>query len=690
MRIVLLNWAKIWDGAGHGGGANGYCQSLALALVERGHEVVSLFGGRTYVPAGRPGGARGPCSIRRHEDWLGVKVFEVINSPVMAPSIVQFQDPLGELSAPELEAEIGRLLAILRPDVVHVHNIEGFSIGCIEEARKAGARVVFSLHNYHTICPQVYLMQGHRRVCRDSDNGHNCAGCIKTKTPREERRLLEAGYLKGAGDGPGAAELTQARQELEREWGGFKHEFSWPMRVGKGVRRLLALRAAVRRAEGASGRRAGAMPGHVADSSDSVHRALPYPESRKDPAGDKEGNEPVTALPGSVGPSDHRGQTQFVLNEINAKPLRVDVESPERLPLLNIVQPDPPSGKPPNEYGRRRAAMVGMLNSCDRVLAVSDFVRDKFMAMGVQERVVRTMSIGSRINRVVARAPDLVFDPPPFAGPDGAVRRVATPDRPIRLIFMGYNNYYKGLHIFVEALEMLTPEYLGRLDVSIFALDGKSIEWMFRRMEPRLAKLTFVCGYNYHDIPWMLGGKDLGIVPSVWWDNAPQTVFEFFRLPRAGAGGGSGGDPRLRDRWAQRAAFPWQRRVGSGPEAGRGDPRAVAADADAGQRPAAEGHRGPRGGDRGGVQGRGQGDVAPRTGDQRHRGDDYRRGLGWRAVGPLTPGTSARRPYFVGGSISIRPASMYCPPRVCLQWTAMEFLPGLRVAAAAGWMRTSP
>jgi len=102
---------------------------------------------------------------------------------------------------------------------------------------------------------------------------------------------------------------------------------------------------------------------------------------------------------------------------------------------------------------------------------------------------------------------------------------------------MGYNNYYKGMHVLVEALEMLTPEYMASIDLSIFALEGQSIEWMFRRMEPRLARLTFVPGYQYHDIPWMLGGKDLGVVSSVWWDNAPQTVFEFFacRVPVLGA-----------------------------------------------------------------------------------------------------------------------------------------------------------
>src|SRR5205823_3568888 len=153
------------------GGVNGYCQSLALALLRRGHDVCYLSGGTTYTCP--PGSSEpGPCMVRRHEDWLGVRVFEVVNSPVVAPSILQFREPLGEVAAPALERELGRFFWALRPDVVHFHNIEGFSTGCVDAARGLscdsqgppaegwfGAAVVYSLHNYHTICPQVYLMK---------------------------------------------------------------------------------------------------------------------------------------------------------------------------------------------------------------------------------------------------------------------------------------------------------------------------------------------------------------------------------------------------------------------------------------------------------------------------------------------------------------------------------------------------
>ncbi len=578
MKIVLVNWARIWDGAGFGGGVNGYCQSLALELVARGHEVVSMFGGMTFVPAAMtPRGDETPF-VRRHEDWLGVKVFEVISSTVMAPSIVQYQRPMDEVSAPELEREVERLFGLLRPDVVHFHNVEGFSIGCVEAAKRSGARTLFSLHNYHTICPQVYLMQGHRRVCHDSRRGHNCVNCISTKDPGVERRERAEAYvppvpaammpttaMKG-GDRAAAArsESQRLEEEYRRAVGGLKHEFSWPVRV---VKKVLELRRLRREIE--SARRVGIEGGTVwgVETQEDVRCARPVVaasggvKKARSTAGSVQA-DPRLELLAEYRNDDQRGQTQAIMLEWD-RLAKLDVRAGqdgggwngnvrvgnshhrvEREPLLNVIQPEPACEVDPNEYGERRRAMVRMLSSCDRVLAVSRFVRDKFVSMGVDPGVIEVLPIGSRIGQVVEQGQEMVFDPPAFPEAGDPVY-AAAPDRvrPVRLVFMGYNNYYKGLHVLAEALGVLTPEYLRRLDVSIYALDGHSIEWVFRRMEPRLAKLTFVHGYSYHDIPWMLGGKDLGVVPSVWWDNAPQTVFECYGCGVPVLGAAVGGIP---------------------------------------------------------------------------------------------------------------------------------------------------
>lgn len=472
MRIVLVNWAKVWNGPAEGGGVNGYCQSLALELVARGHDVVSLCGGTTYVAA--PGGEPGPCAIRRHPDWMGVRVFEVVNSPVLAPSVAQFADPAGEVSAPELEMHIRNLLVAVRPDVVHFHNLEGFSIGCVAAARRPhgdwpGAAVLFSLHNYHTVCPQVYLMHRDRRPCHGSDNGHRCAGCITACDPAAERRRRAA--VSASQDTAPASEPRRVLPQLWRE-----------LRTAVGLGGGSAAPAAP--APGSQ-----PLPGEPVDGPASVHDPLPM-----------EGEE-------------NRGRSGALLNRAPG-PHDFDFLSPEWAPLTNEALPEPPSTLPPNEYGRRRAAMVRMLSECDRVLAVSEFVRSKFEALGVDPEVLRTMHIGTRLRELAERNRDLLIGPP------------AGFDRPLRLVFLGYNNWYKGLPMLADSLELLTPEVLSKIHLSVYALNGQSIRPRFRRLETRLAALTFQPGYDYENIPLILGNQDLGVVTSVWWDNAPQTVFE--------------------------------------------------------------------------------------------------------------------------------------------------------------------
>jgi glycosyltransferase involved in cell wall biosynthesis len=432
MRIVLVNWARIEDGAASGGGVNGYCQGLALELVRRGHEVVSVCGGSEYE--GRGAGPR----VRPRGDWRGVRVYEVVNSPVLAPSLAQFREPLGEVGAPGLEEAVRALMAELRPDVVHFHNIEGFSAGCIGAVRAGapGARVVFSLHNYHTVCPQVYLMQGHRRPCFSFDHGRCCEGCIPARTPAEVRR--------------------------ERE----------------GERGVLGL---VRRAS----------------------RAI----------------APAPAAPAPAPHPDRWSEAWFGM--------------PARRALLNVVSPEPRSETPPNAYALRRGAMLAMLNSCDAVLAVSRFVAEKFAVLGVDPSRLRSVHIGTRFTEIVEERRGELGPPPPLA----------RGERPVRVAFMGYNNYYKGLPMLIESLEMIAPEYLSRIHLTVLALGGEVNEPELRALEPRLAGLTLEFGYRQEDLPRMIGGCDLGLVTSVWWDNGPQTVLEFLACGVPVLGAELGGIP---------------------------------------------------------------------------------------------------------------------------------------------------
>lgn len=414
MRILLINWARIVDGAHAGGGVNGYCQGLALDLASRGHTVSYLSSGVTYT---RPLNPSSPPIVRRLDDYRAssvgdraIRVFEMIDSPVVAPGIFQFNVPELEAYATSLEQAFAAFLHEHSFDIVHFHNIEGLSAGCIDAARRASnqPRVLFSLHNYHTICPQVYLMQAIpgsplRAPCRDSRNGHACVGCEHTHDPAIE-----------------------------------------------------------------------------------VARRIAKPE-------------PAPA-PSRHGP-------------------RMAQEMPVDLTLDNTILPEPASEFPPNAYAHRRAAMVGALSRCHAVLAVSSFVRRKFEAMGVDSRVLHEMPIGTRMIDLANqyRASTHARTPPRVAD---------APTRPIHLAFLGYHNYYKGLHVLVEALESLDPTVASRLSLSVYAKDVAPIEPRLDALRAKLASIYVEAGYAYGRVPEILSDKDLLVVPSVWWDNGPQTVME--------------------------------------------------------------------------------------------------------------------------------------------------------------------
>ncbi len=464
MRVLLVNWARLPDGAREGGGVNGYCQQAALALTARGHEVCYLSSGVTYT---RRGEGLGACEVRRLDDFRGVRVFDVVNSPVVAPGIYQARDPAGEIGAPVLEAELARFVGLLSPDVTHFHNMEGLSAGCVGAVRRGnpGGKVLFSLHNYHTVCPQVYLMQRERVPCRSFRGGHACVECIGAAgacDPGEER-LIRAGVRD-------------------------RHARVVPV-VEPGPRGL---------------------------------RGLFAPTA---PA-------PAAPLPGAP---------TAVLADLAPRPVRASAVAPaegrarpaeERVPLENDPTPDPwdPAGQ--HAYGARRRAMLDALSACDAVLAVSEFVRAKFEALGVVRRVLRTLPIGTRMTDLAAEAGVKASGGPRAPGP-------------VRLAFLGYHNFFKGLHCLVEALELCEVDVLRGLDLFVSAKDVEPIKPALGRLRPRLGGLAIEQGYRYEEIPELLRGREVGVVPSVWWDNGPQTVLEFQACGLAVVGAAVGGVPEM-------------------------------------------------------------------------------------------------------------------------------------------------
>jgi glycosyltransferase involved in cell wall biosynthesis len=199
-------------------------------------------------------------------------------------------------------------------------------------------------------------------------------------------------------------------------------------------------------------------------------------------------------------------------------------------PLTNEIAAGARSELEPNDYALRRRAMVRMLSGCDRVLAVSAFVGRMFESMGVDRNRLRTLPIGSRMPEI-AQAVGVIDEPRPIAATGDGENRTLT--RPLRLAFLGYHNFYKGLHVVCAALEQLPEQTRRQIDLAVHAKDVGPITPRLRQLSRTLSRVVVEDGYRPEDVPLLLRSVDLGLVPSVWWDNGPQTVLEFLscRVP---------------------------------------------------------------------------------------------------------------------------------------------------------------
>jgi glycosyltransferase involved in cell wall biosynthesis len=61
--------------------------------------------------------------------------------------------------------QLRQLFAEHQPDVVHTHNVDGFSPLIWREARRGGAAVVHTLHDYHLACVRATLVRSDRSQC---------------------------------------------------------------------------------------------------------------------------------------------------------------------------------------------------------------------------------------------------------------------------------------------------------------------------------------------------------------------------------------------------------------------------------------------------------------------------------------------------------------------------------------------
>lgn len=189
IRVLFVNWVDDDDPAGRGGGIRIYQRNTVAAFGARPELTVGVVStglahslrarAPRVVPVPPPRDAR----VRR---WA------MVDSGVLAPAHADFGNP-AQVSHPPTEAAFARFLAETGPwDAVHFNSLEGLPAAAMAVARKAGARVILSLHNHYPICPQVNLWQRESEHCVDFRGGAACHDCLPMRPNRAAIRFAYA------------------------------------------------------------------------------------------------------------------------------------------------------------------------------------------------------------------------------------------------------------------------------------------------------------------------------------------------------------------------------------------------------------------------------------------------------------------------------------------------------------------
>lgn len=162
-------------------------------------------------------------------------------------------------------------------------------------------------------------------------------------------------------------------------------------------------------------------------------------------------------------------------------------------------------------YLRYRQENIQNINKYfDTVLAVSERVKKIALEYGLMPEKVVTSYIGTK-----------------FADSSYLCRHADITTQNLRVAYIGYARKDKGFFTFMKSLELIDVQSAKRIEL-VFAVrtDDPGIYAWFNLLRHRFAKVIHYNGYTHEQLPQILRGVHLGVVPVLWEDNLPQVAIE--------------------------------------------------------------------------------------------------------------------------------------------------------------------
>jgi len=171
------------------------------------------------------------------------------------------------------------------------------------------------------------------------------------------------------------------------------------------------------------------------------------------------------------------------------------------------------SQKLEDQLSTRLNKNIAALNSANLIIGVSEDVKDKLTAYGINPALVLVQHIGSTIaENKTAHIKEVNNDKIVFG-------------------FIGGIGYYKGVHQLVDAFTRMPDSYKEKSVVELYGkYDSNYLNSInkFLQLDKYADKVRFHGRYNPEDVKDITNTIDIMVLPSLCADTAPQTIFESF------------------------------------------------------------------------------------------------------------------------------------------------------------------
>ena len=156
------------------GGVQVYLNNIIAGLRQRKDvQIITLSSGIAYNFKKR-------CYVEQLDSDGDIERYQIVNSPMLAPSKSSFQDQKIYLTDTVLRDVLRDFIKQLGDvAVIHFQCLEGLTLKTLELKKEfPNTKFILSLHNYQCFCPQVNLWKHNQESCDDFHAGLDCVDCL--------------------------------------------------------------------------------------------------------------------------------------------------------------------------------------------------------------------------------------------------------------------------------------------------------------------------------------------------------------------------------------------------------------------------------------------------------------------------------------------------------------------------------